>query len=117
MTTPPNTVTVAGPSLDADVLPLVHQMLAADGYVYLEIGDERFDYLRELRRLGEPARQYNGELVREVKPEPDIGNDVYSASNMRELTPHTESYEFEGLPPRYVALWCVRPAEGPGGET
>jgi hypothetical protein len=36
---------------------------------------------------------------------------------MAELTPHTEWYEFPGSPPRYVALWCVHPAEGPGGET
>jgi hypothetical protein len=86
------------------------------GYVYLTGISDGFDHVMEMRHFGEPVLQYNGALIRDVKPAPDIGNDVYSASNTRELTPHTESYEFEGLPPRYVALWCVRPAEGPGAR-
>lgn len=36
---------------------------------------------------------------------------------MSELSPHTEFYEFAAIPPRYVALWCVRPARTGGGGT
>lgn len=49
--------------------------------------------------------------------DPAISDAVVSAANTAALTPHTESYEFPGLPPRYVALWCVRPTQGEGGET
>jgi alpha-ketoglutarate-dependent taurine dioxygenase len=44
-------------------------------------------------------------------------DDVYHSNNTRALMPHTEGYEQPGLPPRYVALWCVTPSTGPGGET
>jgi alpha-ketoglutarate-dependent taurine dioxygenase len=87
------------------------------GYAYVPTVPRGFDYLRELSRLGPPVPQYGGALVRDVKPDPAISNDVVSAANTAELTPHTEWYEFPGLPPRYVALWCQRPAAGPGGET
>jgi len=117
VTNPPNTISDFTVALGGDGPTFVRQLLDEDGYAYITGVPDGFDYLSQLRRLGEPARQYNGGLIRDVKPEPDISDDVYSASNTRELTPHTESYEFDGLPPRYVALWCVRPAEGPGGET
>jgi alpha-ketoglutarate-dependent taurine dioxygenase len=117
MTNPPNTILDIGLAFGGESLTLVLQLLDEDGYVYITGAPDGFDFLSQLRRLGQPIRQYNGALIRDVKPEPDIGDDVYSASNTRELTPHTESYEFEGLPPRYVALWCVQPARGPGGET
>jgi alpha-ketoglutarate-dependent taurine dioxygenase len=117
MKNPPNTISGIGTAFVDDNLNLMRQLLSADGYVYLPGVPDGFDYVSELTKLGKPCLQYNGSVIRDVKPEPDIGDDVYSASNTRELTPHTESYEFDGLPPRYVVLWCVRPAEGTGGET
>jgi alpha-ketoglutarate-dependent taurine dioxygenase len=66
--------------------------------------------------LGNPVPQYDGELVRDIKPDLTLPADVYTALSMHKLTPHTEWYEFPGIPPRYVALWCVRSA-GSGGET
>lgn len=117
MANPPNTISDIGTAFGGDDLSLIRQLLGQDGYAYVTGIPDGFDYLAVLRRLGEPVPQYHGALIRDVRPEPDIGNDVYSASNTRELTPHTESYEFDGLPPRFVALWCVQPAEGPGGET
>lgn len=117
MTNPPNTISDVAVAFGDEDPTLVRQLLDEDGYVYVARVPDGFDYLSWLRRLGEPVKQYNGDLIREIKPDPDIGDDVYSASNIRELTPHTEAYEFEGLPPRYVALWCIQPAQGPGGET
>lgn len=95
----------------------IRAQLDHTGYAYLPTIPSGTDYLRELSRLGPPVPQYGGVLVRDVKPDPSIGNDVVSAANTAELTPHTEWYEFPGLPPRYVALWCVQPASGTGGET
>src|SRR6266545_5618186 len=95
----------------------VQAQLASEGHAYIRSLPADFDYLKELARLGPPVPQYNGALVRDVKPDSAISNDVVSAANMAELTPHTEWYEFPGLPPRYVALWCIRPAAGQGGET
>jgi alpha-ketoglutarate-dependent taurine dioxygenase len=87
------------------------------GYAYVAGLPEDFDYPTELRRFGPLVPQYGGALVRDVKPNPAISDTVVSSANMAELTPHTEWYEFPGPPPRYVALWCMHSAEGPGGET
>jgi len=75
-----------------------------------------FDHLRFLDLLGEPVPQYDRQLVWDLVPESDM-DDVHHPWNPRALAPHTEGYELAGRPPRYLALWCVRPAKGPGGET
>ncbi|RSD16357.1 TauD/TfdA family dioxygenase [Amycolatopsis eburnea] len=98
-------------------LDRVHAALSSVGYVYITDVPEGFDYVAQLSRLGPPSPQFDGVTVREVRPEPGIDNTVYSASNTRELLPHTEWFEYPGLPPRYVSLWCLQPADGPGGET
>lgn len=113
----PNSVQVRGVTLAPDVVTLVQSLLRSDGYVYLAGIPEEFDHLAELSRLGQLVPQYGGDLIREVRPLDDVGDDVVSASNTKELTPHTEWYEFPGTPPRFVALWCVRRATGGGGET
>jgi alpha-ketoglutarate-dependent taurine dioxygenase len=55
-------------------------------------------------------------VVGNVRPEPGM-EDVYHSGNTKPLTPHTEGYDFKVTPPRYIALWCVEPADDPGGET
>jgi alpha-ketoglutarate-dependent taurine dioxygenase len=105
------------PTLTAFDLDSIRAHLRSEGRAYIRAVPEGFDYLKGLTRLGLPAPQYGGALVRDVRPDPAICDDVVSAANMAELTPHTEWYEFPGPPPRYVALWCVQPAAGPGGET
>ncbi|MEU3612096.1 TauD/TfdA family dioxygenase [Streptomyces sp. NPDC006872] len=106
----------AGSTTELD-LPRVKEALARDGYAYVRPVPEGFDYVGQLSRLGAPIPQFDGVVVREVRPESAVDNSVYSASNTRELMPHTEWFEYPGNPPRYVALWCVRQTEGPGGET
>jgi len=98
-------------------LPNTQDRLSKDGYAYLNGIPDGFDYPKELARIGPLLPQYAGELVRDVKPDPTVDDGVISAYGISELTPHTEWYEFSSLPPRYVALWCVHPADGPGGET
>jgi alpha-ketoglutarate-dependent taurine dioxygenase len=95
----------------------IRDQLRCVGYAYLPALAADFDYLNALHQLGPLLPQYDGQLVRDIKPDPSISNEIRSALNMAELTPHTEWYEFPNLPPRYVALWCVHPAEGRGGET
>lgn len=91
--------------------------LSAEGYAYINDLPIDFDYEGQLSRLGPLVSQYNGEIVRDIRPDPGISDEVITPYNTSELVPHTEWYEFSGIPPRYLALWCVRPAEGPGGET
>jgi alpha-ketoglutarate-dependent taurine dioxygenase len=105
-------LTVTGFDLDT-----IRGNLASPGYAHVAGLPEDLDYPAELARLGPLVPQYGGVLVRDVKPDPQVSNTVVSSANMAELTPHTEWYEFPGPPPRYVALWCVHPADGPGGET
>lgn len=66
--------------------------------------------------FGEAVPQYQGELVRAVRPDPAMERFAISASNTKELAPHTENFEYPGPPPRYIALYCRQAAEA-GGET
>ncbi len=92
------------------------EMIAEHGYVLMTNVPDQFDSVAFCRRLGPFVPNYNGAVVGDVRPEPDM-DDVYHAGNTKSLTPHTEGYDFEVLPPRYLALWCVQPAEGDGGQT
>jgi alpha-ketoglutarate-dependent taurine dioxygenase len=98
-------------------LPRIREELAEKGYSYVDDLSDGLDYAAELTRIGPLIPQYAGELVRDIKPDPAFRDDITSPYNTSEVTPHTEWYEFSDLPPRYVALWCVSPADGPGGET
>ncbi len=93
-----------------------HQLMDEHGYVLLCNVPDDFDHVAFCRRLGGFVPNYTGAVVGDVRPEPGM-DDVYHAGNTRPLTPHTEGYDFQVMPPRYIALWCVEPAEGPGGET
>ncbi|RVU20512.1 hypothetical protein EOT10_27810 [Streptomyces antnestii] len=90
--------------------------LSQFGYVHaVEVPDE-FDHSSFLSRFGTFYPGPSRKLVDDIMPEPGM-DDVYYGSNRKALLPHTEGYEFSGLPPRYLALWCVTPPVGPGGET
>lgn len=90
--------------------------LVDHGYVYLYNVPDNFDHLALLKELGDFMPQYDGKVIWDLTPEPNM-DDVYHSRNTRALVPHTEAYEYPFLPPRYLALWCVKPAAGPGGET
>jgi alpha-ketoglutarate-dependent taurine dioxygenase len=90
--------------------------LARDGYAHASGFPDEFDYERFLRRLGRFVPQYDGRLVWSIKAEARY-DDVYHSLNTKELMPHTECYEFEGDPPRYLALWCLVPSQDGQGRT
>lgn len=91
--------------------------IGAHGYVCVDGVPDNLDYLSVLSLLGTPLPQYQGELIRDIRPDPAMEEFEVSALNTKPLVAHTEHFEFTGLPPRYVALWAVEPARGPGGET
>jgi len=91
-------------------------LLDEHGYVQFVNVPDGFDYVRFCRRFGAFVPNYGGPVVGDVRPEPGM-EDVYHSGNHQPLTPHTEGYDFKKLPPRLIALWCVSPASGDGGET
>lgn len=91
-------------------------LMRENGYVYCCNVPDDFDHVEFCRSLGDFVPQYTGVMVGDVRPEEGM-DDVYHSGNTRPLLPHTEGYDFETLPPRYLALWCVAPCSGSGGET
>ncbi|MEV0976599.1 TauD/TfdA family dioxygenase [Streptomyces sp. NPDC049915] len=104
------------PLTDELLMKTFHQLMDEQGYVLMCNVPEAFDPVRFCRNLGRFVPNYTGAVVGDVRPEPGM-DDVYHAGNTRPLTPHSEGYDFAVAPPRYIALWCVTPADGPGGET
>ncbi|WP_198347923.1 TauD/TfdA family dioxygenase [Plantactinospora sp. KBS50] len=93
-----------------------HELMDVHGYVYLCNAPDDFDPVGFCRGLGPFIPNYTGAVVGDVRPEAGM-DDVYHAGNTRPLMPHTEGYDFEIVPPRFIALWCVTPCRGEGGET
>lgn len=99
-----------------EILEEYERILSERGYVHGVDVPATFDHERFLSRFGKFYPGPSGKLIDDIMPEPGM-DDVYYGSNRRALLPHTEGYEFDGLPPRYLALWCVTPPSGSGGET
>jgi alpha-ketoglutarate-dependent taurine dioxygenase len=90
--------------------------LESVGYFYLRDVPDGFDHEAFVQRFGAFTAQYDGKPIWDLKPEPGMDH-LYHSKNTQALVPHTECYEFPGEPPRYLALWCIQPAEGEGGAT
>lgn len=99
-----------------NLFEVAQKLLDEHGYVQVVNVPNGFDYVQLCRTFGHFVPNYGGPVVGDVRPEPGM-EDVYHAGNHQPLTPHTEGYDFKNLPPRYIALWCVAPAAGQGGET
>ncbi|MEU6511999.1 TauD/TfdA family dioxygenase [Streptomyces sp. NPDC046942] len=106
-----------GAPLAADLLwKSFHSLMERHGYVFMCNVPDTFDPVAFSKHLGDFVPQYTGVLVGDVTPEPGM-EEFYHAGNTKPLYPHSEGYDFEGLPPRYLALWCETPNAGAGGET
>lgn len=90
--------------------------LRSAGFVFLTGVPERFDHVAFLTTFGPLMPQYDGELIWSIRADPKF-DDVYHSLNTKELFPHTECYEFEDTPPKYLALWCLEPNSDEGGHT
>lgn len=92
------------------------KLLHINGYVQLINVPDTFDYVGFLATFGDFLPDPAGMVVGDLVPDRTTDN-VYHSGNTRALVPHTEGYDLDGLPPRYLALWCITPAAGEGGET
>lgn len=105
-----------GVSFSDETIRDLESLLQENGFFYVAGLPNDFDHLEFIRRFGPTMPQYHGGEVWQVQPSEKYEH-TYHSLNRAELYPHTECYEFEGLPPRYQAFWCVRPAEDGGGAT
>jgi alpha-ketoglutarate-dependent taurine dioxygenase len=112
-----NSVRVKGSYLTPEEIAAIRGLLKSEGYAYLVNISDGFPYLAELSKLGTPIPHHENELVKDVKSDPRIETETYSALTMDKLHPHTDWYETPGIPPRYVALWGIHESHGEGGET
>lgn len=104
---------------DVSVHRLVAQfreVLPQYGYVHVTDVPDSFDPVMFCRQLGPLMLHHDGTLVAEVRPSTQT-NSVYYPGSTKAFKPHTEAFDLVGLPPRYLALWCVHPAAGAGGQT
>jgi len=97
--------------------------LEKDGYVLLDFVNKNhlsnLDYLRErllvfLNLFGRPKSYYDQPLVMDVKPNPDLEETSYGST--KPLTPHTD-LSWIKIPPKYIALYCIKPDLLGGGKT
>lgn len=94
----------------------LRKLLDANGYAYVDQVPEGVDYVALLEGVGPLMPQYDGELIWSIQALERF-DDLYHSLNTKPLLPHTECYEFPGIPPKYLALWCLTPAEDGGGQT
>jgi alpha-ketoglutarate-dependent taurine dioxygenase len=92
------------------------QLLDQRGYVYMDEVPNEFDQIEFLESFGSLMPQYDGELVWSIKADRRFDN-LYHSLNTKSLLPHTECYEYPGVPPKYLALWCLVPPSDNGGQT
>jgi alpha-ketoglutarate-dependent taurine dioxygenase len=93
------------------------ETLQQQGYLHLQQLPDSFDHLAFVQQFGNLIpHQYNGEYVFSIRIDPKIG-EKYPAFTTRNVEPHTEGYEYAGIPLHYQALWCVTPPQCGGGKT
>lgn len=83
------------------------------GYLYLK---NIFDPFSLVQEFGKLIPQYDGKIIWDIKAEKKYEN-VYHSLNKVKLYPHTECYEFQTMPPKYLCLWCEKPNTCEGGHT
>jgi alpha-ketoglutarate-dependent taurine dioxygenase len=91
-------------------------LLNEHGYVYLDQVPSSFDHVAFCAQFGPLMPQYNGDLVFSIKAD-DRYDHLNHSLTTNALLPHTDGYEYEETPPRYLALWCLVPPSDGGGRT
>lgn len=103
------------PHDEAD-LAAVRDLLARNGYAYVDQVPEGFDHVEFFEAIGPLMPQYDGELIWSIQALERF-DDLYHSLNTKPLLPHTECYEYDSIPPKYLALWCLVPNSDGGGQT
>lgn len=92
------------------------QLLEKKHFIYLETKDANFDWQEFAKLLtGEDFMLQYGKPIFHVKYEPELLN-FSDARGKKRLLPHTEATDYPN-PPKYLALWCKKPADCGGGLT
>jgi len=88
-------------------------LLESVGYVHIADfpKEEVFEYLSS---IGKISAQPDGKLCYHVQFEPGYDN-FYFTKSANSIGPHTEE-PYRDKPPRYLALYCVEPAQCGGGK-
>jgi alpha-ketoglutarate-dependent taurine dioxygenase len=105
--------TIAYPDYSEDSC---RQLLDAHGYVYIDKISDDFDHAGFCRQFGGLMPQYDGNLYYLIRAEEEFQHLSHSLTT-NALQPHTDGYEFDGMPPRFLALWCLFPPSDGGGRT
>lgn len=99
-----------------EILESCKKSLVTNGFYYLENPPSAFDYVHFAKKIGDIVPQYDGRDMWTIASKEGYEN-TYHSMNNKELTAHTECYEFEGLPPRYLTLLCEKKSDCGGGST
>jgi alpha-ketoglutarate-dependent taurine dioxygenase len=91
-------------------------LLADHGYAYLDQVPDQFDHVAFCEQFGPLMPQYNDDLVFSITAD-DRYDHLNHPLSMNALAPHTDGYEYQETPPRYLALWCLVPPSDGGGRT
>lgn len=92
------------------------QLLEQDHFIYVKTEQPNFDWSAFCRLVtGEELKLQYGQPIFHVKYQPEFLN-LSDARGQRRLLPHTEATDYPN-PPKYLALWCKKPADCGGGLT
>lgn len=94
----------------------VRTLIDAQGYVHVSGIPSSFDHVAFCVELGSLMPQYNGDLICSITPDERYEHLDHPLTR-NPLPPHTDGYEYDYTPPRYLALWCVVPPSDGGGRT
>ena len=108
--------TAHSPNFSAESISKFQELLKKQHFIYLETEDRNFDWIQfgKLVTGNDLMLQY-GKPVFHVKWVPEFLN-FSDARGQKPLLPHTEASDYPN-PPKYLALWCKKPADCGGGLT
>lgn len=106
-------VSLAYSSLSPDA---VRALVSERGYVYVPGIPDGFDHAAFCAQLGLLMPQYNGDFICSITPDERFEHLDHPLTR-NPLPPHTDGYEFDYVPPKYLVLWCVTPPADGGGRT
>lgn len=92
------------------------QLLEQHHFIYLEAEVANFDWIQFAKSVtAQELRPQYGKEIFQVKYEPEFLK-FSDARGQKPLLPHTEATDYPA-PPKYLALWCKKPADCGGGLT
>ncbi len=94
----------------------LQQVLQQNSFIYVETENPSFNWIEWAKLVtGEALKRQYGQEIFHVKWESKFVN-LSDARGQRVLLPHLEASDYQN-PPKYLALWCKKPANCGGGMT